>query len=67
MDPALKLTVAQGGYEVDPHAVAAAMLALGRVPFPLKTASDVLVAPEVVDGCSAGTPQDQPAAFEGAA
>jgi hypothetical protein len=67
MDPALKLTVARGGYQVDPHAVAAAMLAFGRGAFPLKAESDVLVAPEVVDGCSAGADQDEPAALEGAA
>ncbi len=67
MDPVLKLTVARGGYQVDPHAVAAAMLAVGRGAIPLRAESDMLVAPEVVDGRSAGAGQDEPTAFEGAA
>ena len=67
MDPVLKLTVARGGYQVDPHAVAAAMLAVGRGAIPLRAESDVLVAPEVVEGLSAGSDQDEPSAFGDAA
>ena len=67
MDPVLKLTVARGGYQVDPHAVAAAMLAVGRGAIPLRAESDVLVAPEVVEAGAAGTGQDEPAAFGDAA
>jgi hypothetical protein len=67
MDHALKMTVARGSYAVDPHAVAAAMLASGRAPIPLKRPSDVLVSAEIVDGLSTGAGQDQPGAFEGTA
>ena len=66
MDQALKVALTRGGYAVDPHAVAAAMLASGRAPIPLKRPSDVLVAAEV-DGRPARAGQDQPAAFDGTA
>ena len=70
MDQALKQVVVGGSYAVDPHAVAAAMLASGRAPIPLKPvrpALDVLVAPEIVDGCAPGAGKDQPTALEGTA
>jgi len=64
MDQALKVAVVSGGYSVDPDAVAAAMLASGRAPIPLKRPSSVLVASEIADGGPAGAGQDQPGTFE---
>jgi len=67
MDPQLRVVVASGGYAVDPHAVAAAMLESGRAPIPLKPPSDVLVASKPIDGFAPGPDQGQPAALEGTA
>ena len=71
MKQGLKEVVAGGAYSVDPYAVAAAMLASGRAPIPLKPpvrpSLDMLVSPEIVDGFAAGPDQEQPTAIEGTA
>ena len=67
----LKEAVAGGDYSVDPYAVAAAMLASGRAPIPLKRPGgpslDMLVSSEIVDRYAPGADQDKPTALEGTA
>ena len=64
MKQALNETVASGGYEIDPAAVAAAMLTRECIR---RVASGVLVAREPADLAPVGIPEDDAAALGDAA
>lgn len=64
MDEGKRQTVASGGYVIDTHAVAAAMLARERIR---AVALAVFEAPEPVDVSAVRAPEDDAAAFGDAA
>jgi hypothetical protein len=61
MNEELRANVTTGGYVIDAHAVAAAMIAHERTRMGL--ALGVLVAPKVVDHAPFSVPQDESAAY----
>jgi hypothetical protein len=61
MNEELRENVTTGGYVIDPHAVAAAMIVHERTRIGL--ALGVLVAPKVVDHAPVSAPQDESASF----